>query len=155
MKLMKLILPISVIAIGMPVFAHADAIGTTAMFSLTVDGCTGGCGTAPFATVTLTQSATGVVDVKEVLTSTTPAEGFVATGSGQSLEFNLKNDPAITFSFITAGFAQVTPKNAGGFGDFDYAVSCSGLSCGPGGSTVNHGPLEFTITNGTGVNVSD
>ena len=138
--LKKILLSSSVLVLMSPVFAHADLIGATESFTLTVDGCTGGCGTAPFATVTLLQSATGVVTVTEVLTTTTPAEGFVGTGSGNSLEWNLKNDPtiSITPNSTTLGFGPVTPKNAGGFGSFEYALDCDGLTCGPGASTRNH-----------------
>jgi PEP-CTERM motif len=155
--LKKILLSSSVLVLMSPVFAHADLIGATESFTLTVDGCTGGCGTAPFATVTLLQSATGVVTVTEVLTTTTPAEGFVGTGSGNSLEWNLKNDPtiSITPNSTTLGFGPVTPKNAGGFGSFEYALDCDGLTCGPGASTRNPGPLTFTVTSASGVNVSD
>lgn len=154
--LKKISLLSSILVLASSVFAHADAIGTVATYNLTIDGCSGGCGTAPFGTITLTQTATGVVTVLETLN---PGEGFVATGAGESLDFNLVGDPSnISIAFIPAtpvNFAEVTPKSAGGYGTFDYAVSCSGLSCGPGAKTTNPGPLEFTVTDGTGVNVSD
>jgi hypothetical protein len=154
--LKKLILLSSVLVLASSVFAHADAIGTVATYTLTIDGCSGGCGTAPFGTITLTQTGVGVVTVLETLN---PGEGFVGTGSGNSLDFNLVGDPSnITITFIPATpveFAEVTPKSAGGYGTFDYAVDCDGISCGPGAKTINPGPLEFTVTDGNGVNVSD
>ena len=136
-------------------FAKADAIGTTAVFQLTLDGCSGTCGTSPFGTVTLVQTATGVVTVTETLKATTPAEGFVATGAGESLDWNLTGDPSITIGFLTPGFASTGATSASTFGSFEYSVSCAGISCGPGASKTNLGPLEFTVTDGAGVNVSD
>jgi hypothetical protein len=151
--LKKLVLLGTALAFGSAGIAHADAIGTIGMFSLTLDGCTGGCGAAPYGTIKLEQTGLGVVTVTETLAH--PTEGFVATGAGKSLEWSLTGDPSITIGSLTPGFAVVAPGNAGGFGTFDYAVSCSGISCGPGSSVVNHGPLSFTVTDGTGVNVSD
>jgi hypothetical protein len=151
----KVLLLSSVCLLASASFARADAIGTTALYSLTLDGCTGSCGAGPYGTVKLVQTSAGLVTVTETLATTVPAEGFVATGAGKSLEFNLSGAPVITIGSITSGFAQVTPGNAGGFGTFDYALSCAGLSCGPGASVTNPGPLSFTVTNGTGVNVSD
>jgi len=136
-------------------FAKADAIGTTAVFQLTLDGCTGTCGTSPFGTITLVQTATGVVTVTETLKATTPAEGFVATGAGKSLDWNLTGNPAITIGFLTPGFASTGATSASTFGSFEYSVSCAGISCGPGASVTNPGPLSFTVTDGAGVNVSN
>jgi PEP-CTERM motif len=151
--LKKLLLLGTAFAFGSAGMAHADAIGTTAMFSLTLDGCSGGCGAAPYGTIKLEQTATGIVTVTETLAH--PSEGFVATGAGKSLEFNLTGAPSITIGNLTSGFAVVAPGNAGGFGTFDYAVSCATLSCGPGASVVNPGPLSFTVTDAAGVNVSN
>jgi hypothetical protein len=133
-------------------FAKADAIGTTATYSLTVDGCSGTCGTGPFGTIKLVQTATGVVTVTETLAS---GVAFVATGAGNSLEFNLSGDPVVMFGSITPGFKSNGPDSASAFGSFDYTLTCSGLSCGPGASTTNPGPLSFTVTDLAGVNVSD
>jgi hypothetical protein len=64
-------------------------------------------------------------------------------------------DPAIAIGFHTRGFASTGPATASTFGSFDYSVSCAGISCGPGASVTNPGPQSFTVTNGTGVNVSN
>jgi hypothetical protein len=136
-------------------FAKADAIGTTSVFQLTFDGCSGTCGTSPFGTVTLVQTATGVVTVTETLKATTPAEGFVATGAGESLAWNLTGNPSITIGSLTSGFGVTGATSASSFGSFEYSVSCAGISCGPGASVVNPGPLSFTVTDAAGVNVSD
>jgi len=136
-------------------FARADAIGTTEVFSLTLDACSGTCGTSPFGTITLVQTAAGVVTVTETLKATTPAEGFSATGAGESLAWNLTGNPSITIGNLTSGFGIAGPTSASAFGSFEYSVSCAGISCGPGASVTNKGPLSFTVTDGAGVNVSD
>ena len=145
----------SVLVLASATLAHADAIGTTKLFQLTFDACSGSCGTSPFGTVTLVQTATGVVTVTETLKATTPAEGFVATGAGESLDWNLTGNPLITIGFLTPGFGVTGATSASAFGNFEYSVSCAGISCGPGASVTNPGPLSFTVTNGAGVNVSD
>ena len=147
----------SVLVLASATFAHADVIGTTSVFQLTLDGCSGTCGTSPFGTVTLVQTATGVVTVTETLKATTPAEGFVATGAGESLDWNLTGNPVITIGFLTSGFGVTGATSASAFGNFEYSVSCAGISCGPGASTTNPGPLSFTVTDASadGVNVSD
>ncbi len=150
--LKRLLLLGSVVMLGSAMSAYADPIGTQAIFSLTQDGCSGGCGAGPYGTITVTQTATGVVTVSEMLSS---GVAFVATGAGKSIEFNLAGDPAVTIANITSGFASTGAATASTFGSFDYSLSCSGLSCGPGASKTNPGPLSFTVTSGAGVNVSD
>ena len=148
----KLLLLSAALVLAAAPFAKADAIGTTAIFSLTLDGCSGTCGTGPFGTIQLVQTSTGVVTVTETLAQNV---AFVATGAGKSLEFNLAGNPAITLGDITTGFASSGAATASTFGSFEYSLSCSGLSCGPGASKTNPGPLSFTGTSIAGVNVSD
>ena len=151
----KILLLSSVLLLAPASFLHADAIGTTATYSLTFDGCSGSCGAGPFGTITLVQTATGVVTVTETLA---PGVAFVATGAGKSLEFSLFGDPAITIGSLTSGFVSTGAASASTFGSFDYSVSCAGMQpnhCGPGGSNKNPGPLSFTVTDGAGVNVSN
>lgn len=115
---------------------------SAASFDLTVDGCTGGCGSPIYATVTLTQSGSNVI-VTETLVNAT---GFVQTGAGDALEFNILGDPAITITGISSGFSiGPAPDTASTFGSFDYSITCSG--CGPGGSSTLSGPLTFTVDN--------
>jgi hypothetical protein len=150
--LKKLFLLTSVLAFGAATFAHADAIGTMANYSLTFDGCSGGCGTNPFGSIQLVQTGTGVVTVTVTLIS---GDEFVKTGAGDALEFNLTGDPAITIGSLTSGFSVgPAPDTAPSFGSFDYSVTCSG--CGNGGSSPLPGPLSFTVTDAAvgGVNVS-
>src|ERR1700748_719540 len=130
----KILFLSSVLVLASSSFAKADAIGTTSVFQLTLDGCSGTCGTSPFGTITLVQTATGVVTVTETLKATTPAEGFVATGAGESLAWNLTGNPAISIGFLTSGFGITGATSASTFGSFEYSVSCAGISCGPGAS---------------------
>jgi hypothetical protein len=166
----KFLLSLAVLGLGWSVAAHADPIGTTETFNLTVNGCSSACGIngTDFGTITLTQTGIGVVTVTETLNSLlSPAPGFVDTGAGESLVFALTGDPTITIGNLTTGFQRVPTAdlNNGPFGTGEYAVTCGGygkgknavggLSCGPGASTTNLGPLSFTVTDAAGVNVSN
>src|SRR5436190_5018083 len=64
---------------GLLVAAPAQAL----VFDLTSDHCTGGCGTPPFGTVTLTQNGT-TVDVNVTLAA---GYFFVKTGSADLMNF--------------------------------------------------------------------
>lgn len=136
-------------------------------FTMNVDGCSAGCGgTVPYATVTLTQEGSNVL-VTEIL-NPTYTKGFVATGAGQSLEFNITGDPSITIIAnpgLTSGFTigtgtspgvfEVGPASAHAstFGIFDYSVSCMVPSgCGHGASNPDMGPLSFVVE---GVTIAD
>jgi len=142
----------SVFVLASASFAKADAIGTTATFSLAIDGCTGTCGTSPFGTIKLVQTTSSLVTVTVSLLN---GDEFIKTGAGDALEFNLSGDPTpITIANLTTGFSVgPAPDTASTFGSFDYSVTCSG--CGPGGSSPLPGPLSFTVTDGAGVSVSE
>jgi hypothetical protein len=120
--------------------AHADTIGTTKTFSLTVDGCSLGCGIGPYGTILLTQTATGVTVLETLLNGNM----FVKTGAGDALEFN----SAGAIENITAGFSVgPAPDKASAFGNFLQSVTCSG--CGKGASSPLSGPLSFTVAGAT------
>ncbi|HEY4381729.1 MAG TPA: PEP-CTERM sorting domain-containing protein [Acidobacteriaceae bacterium] len=135
-----------------PLIAHADTIGTIGTFTLTNGGSC--CSPGPFGTITLTQTAAGVVTVMETLA---PNEYFVGTGAGDSLGFNVKPaDGALTIGNITAGFHNVGSDSLSPFGSFLEAVTCDDPASCHGGQTSNIvGPLSFTVTSALGVNVSD
>jgi hypothetical protein len=151
----KLLIAAAVVAMASGLVARADTIGQTLTFNVNKDGCSGGCGTGStvFGTIVLTYTGSGV-DVKETLNS--PSE-FVES-SGDSLAFNVTGG-SITITGLTSGFTVVGGTDTAGtwtassgsiheppFGDYDYAVTCAATSCGPGSSTQNPGPLEFTIS---------
>jgi hypothetical protein len=119
------------------------------IYSFTIDDSTGTVlGTGPFGTVTLTQDGANSVDVKVVLAA---GEGFVSTGAGESLLFNLTNYPDIAISNLTAGFTKGNTTGGAslfhedGTGSWEYFVGC-GTACGSGGSNPYTGELDFTVT---------
>jgi hypothetical protein len=89
---------------------------------------------------------------------------FVHTGFDTDFGFNLKNDPTITYSGVSSGFAATggspqskSTANMGsglhmdGTGFFEYGTTCT--ACGNGGAMPQSGPLNFTIT-GTGLSTA-
>ena len=136
-----------------PVFAHADVIGTDVMFTLTNKGSLTGV-TGPFGTIELKQTSTGVVTVTETLAAN---EYFAGTGAGNSLAFNVNPaDGALTIGNITTGFQNNGPDNSSPFGSFLESVTCISPTYCQGGNVSNTaGPLSFTVTSASGVNVSD
>ena len=119
------------------------------IFTLNQDGCTGGCGfgSTVFGTVNLVQGSDA--NHVDITVNLNPPEGFVDTGAGQSLEFNIAGTPAITITNLTNGFVVTGgPAHASTFGWFDYSVDCGGEQpghCGTGGSAPLPGPLSFTV----------
>jgi len=127
--------------------AHAATI----TFTLTQDGCTGTCGTAPFGTITLTDNGSGssaFVTVKETLATN---ERFAGTGAGDALEFSVAG--AITLSNFSSGFgAGPGPDTASTFGTFLESATCT--TCQGGNASNPPGPLSFNVSSATGVTVS-
>lgn len=131
--------------------AHADTI----TFSLTQDGCSGSCGTGPYATVTITETSATTVLVTETLAS---GVRFAGSGAGDALEFNLAGNPTITLSDFTSGFKTgPSPDTASTFGSFGYSVTCNynGGACHGGQAGNSPGPLSFTVTDLSGISVAD
>jgi len=119
------------------------------------------CGSGPFGSVNVTQFAPNIVDVLVTLNT---GNGFIDTGSGQHPDFawSLTGNPALTLggnlTIVDDGSGGAWAWSLGGsvttsdnLGTFMYFLSCSGtavspqISCGPGASTPNPGPLEFRI----------
>lgn len=109
-----------------------------------------GSGTAPagpYGTVQLNDNGGADVTVTVTLAS---GEGFVNTGAGESLMWDLFGtttpQPSQTITGLTSGFSfdvNGTGIHSGGGGDFDYAINC--VICGHGGSNPYTGTLSFTI----------
>jgi hypothetical protein len=137
----------SLIAIGLLVAAtSAQAIS----FDLTSDHVTGGAGTPPFGTVTLTQNGTSV-DFNVTLTA---GYSFVLTGAADNQYFKF-NAIGITTADITVtqnftGFtlsAATGAFNGDGTGDFTFGITSNN---GSGGSPPHYlGPLLFSVANST------
>jgi hypothetical protein len=129
----------SVMAIGTP------ATASTITYSLTIDHCTGGCGVAPFGTVTLTDVALGNVEVKVELS---PASNLLmASGLGGTFVWNLLGNPTITTPDLPGTYDLLNGGLPGaihfdGFGDFEYGVK---NNTGNGSGNALAGPLTFHV----------
>ena len=122
---MRKLSSIGFLAFAMLAFIVRPASATSITYQLTVDHCTGGCGSSPFGSVTLNDfGGTGDVLVTVALTS---GNRFIDTGFAGAFAFNLLGDPTISVTSITSGFALVSPTAGSlhfdGFGFFDYAIS--------------------------------
>lgn len=112
-------------------------------------------------TVTLTGSGANVL----VTVALTGNEGFGDTGAGESLLWNMSN-ASLSITGLTPGFSVVggtmsesgwtvsnaqggvmSGQGAAGTGQWDFAVTCRGGACGPGGSRPYAGTLRLTIDN--------
>jgi len=120
------------------------------VYTFNTNNCSTSC--LPFTgTITVTQDGanTVLVDVE--------GTGFTfVTSSGGSANFffNILNDPTISVSNLTSGWALVSttasPTDAlggGGWG-FDYALTCqiAPSPCSPGASNPKPPPLKFDVT---------
>lgn len=144
MLLKKILMFGSLCLLASATFSHASTI-----FSLTSDACTGTCGPAGtvFATVTLTQTASGVSVVEDLLSG----EHFAVTGAGSPLVFNL--DSNFTISGLATGFSSAGSNKASAFGQFTNSIDCGSPLCSNGGKKTNSaGPLSFLVQ---GAQISD
>ena len=148
MKNSKILLVVACLALAAP-FAQAIT------FDLTSDHVTGGAGTPPFGTVTLTQNGANV-DFSVALTA---GYGFVLTGSADFQYFKFNGIGVVVGDIININqnFAPFTLSGAasavpGGFsgdgtGDFTFGITSDH---GNGGSPpIYAGPLSFTVANAT------
>jgi hypothetical protein len=123
-------------------------------FQFTSDHLTGGAGTPPFGTVTLTQAGANV-DFDVTLTA---GYQFILTGSADSEYFKFNDSaPGASAANIT-NITQNNPHgtmagdmgtfNGDGTGDFSFGITVPGLGNG-GGPSAFDGPIDFTVTNAT------
>jgi PEP-CTERM motif-containing protein len=136
---LKLLLP-ALLSLGLVTLpAMAD------QYSLTQDHCTGGCGTAPFGTIDVTQDGTNTVKLVVTLSG---SDKFVSTGFPGSFGFDLVGNPTIGISNLTSGWSLLSTTAGNlhfdGFGSLDYALLCN--ACGHGASNPFAGPISFDIT---------
>ncbi len=136
MRLKLLLLALLGLGAGLPAFAD--------IYSLTIDHCSGGCGTAPFGTINVTQDGMNTVLVDVSLTSSE----FVNTGFPGSFAFDLLGNPTISVTNLTSGWSLLSTSAGSlhfdGFGNLDYALLCA--ICGNGGSNPFPGPISFDVT---------
>ena len=141
-------LGLSALILSVPVAAKCDSI----TYTLTTSGCSGGCGTSPYGTITLTQSGNNV----NVVETLNPGYYLINTGGGNanSLDFNLDKTATITNITPNNLFSNGGSDSAGGtFGTFNNSIECSG--CKPGASGVPNSDsqtLSFTVD---GVTLTD
>jgi hypothetical protein len=141
----------ALLAIGAPA-ARADAI-----YNITVDGCTGGCGPqASFGTVDLhTVNSTTV----QISVSLLNGNMFVTTGSHTGFAFNIQGSPATVGTLPTGWVDAGGPFTEPGFGTFSNGVNCTmgntNSKKGCAGSNPWAGTLQFNVTRGTGLTLSD
>lgn len=152
----------NLMAAAVSVMFAGAAMADTVTYNLDQDACTGTCGTGPFGTVTLTEVSAIQVDVTVTLVTNT---GFVNSGAGDSLAFNLTPGISVSISNIdtwdpTSGtyvpnsfFTAVgTPK---GISNTSFTNAVDDTS-GPNGASppLQVGPLKFSITALAGATLS-
>src|SRR5262245_43031126 len=103
-------------------------------FNLTSDHCTGGCGTAPFGSVTVTQDGANV----DIAVALAAGYSFVKSGSGDFQNFKFNGvDVALTDIVVDAHspalVAATGAFNGDGTGNFSFGINCPG--CGNGGGS--------------------
>jgi hypothetical protein len=119
------------------------------VFDLTSDHCTGGCGTAPFGTVTLTQNGTSVDFIVDLAGANTWAktgaadfQAFKFNGTGVAL-----GDISVTQTFAGQTLAgQTGALNGDGTGNFLFGIAC--ITCGNGASLITSN-VVFSVANAT------
>lgn len=121
-------------------------------YDFTSDHCTGGCGTAPFGTVTLLQNGT-TVDVTVHLNA---PNQFVNTGAADGLAFKF-NATGVVLADITVnqnapvGVLPLDPVNGSfnGDGTGSFAWGIDAVNQGPGASEPFSTDIIFHVANAT------
>ena len=123
------------------------------VFDLTSDHCTGGCGTAPFGTVDVTQVGTGVHFVVDLANGPPNAVGWAQTGAAdfQLFKFNATGVVLTDISVIQTFAGQTLAGQTGAFngdgtGTFSFGIAC--ITCGNGNLGISSN-VDFTIANAT------
>jgi hypothetical protein len=130
----------------------ASPVQAGVVFDLTGDHCsgTGGCGTPPFGSVTLTQNGS-TVDVDVDLFG---VNQFVKTGAADSQAFKF-NASGVVLGDITVNqnnpgktlAAQTGAFNGDGTGSFSFGIACT--TCGGGASDKFSTDIIFHVANAT------
>jgi len=133
----------------------ASPARATVIYTLTIDHCTGGCGTSPFGTITINNNGANSVTIDIALNN---GNQFVQTGQpGSTVAFNsLDNQTISLFSSSLPGWSIDTPSPgsymADGFGTFQYSLNCCNSM--QGGGNAQTGPVHLVL-NGTGLDETD
>ncbi|MEK7761866.1 MAG: PEP-CTERM sorting domain-containing protein [Nitrospirota bacterium] len=134
----------ALLMVGLAVAAPAYAIS----YDLTSDHCTGGCGTAPFGTVTLTQNV-GNVDFTVHLIN---GNSFVKSGAADLQNFKFNGNGVVLGDITVDAHSPVLVAatgtfNGNGTGAFSFGINCPG--CGNGGSGDFANDIVFHVANAT------
>jgi hypothetical protein len=127
-------------------------------FQLTSDHCTGGCGTPPFGTVTVTQDGLNV----DISVSLADANRFVLTGAADDMFFKFNGtgvalgDISVDQTVAGINLIPATGDLSGdGTGNFTFGITCTeatgGATCGQGGANALPvgSTISFTVANAT------
>ena len=132
------------------VVAGVSTPASAITFDFTSDHCSGGCGTPPFGSVTLTQNGANVsVDVDLFGTN-----AFAKTGAADMQAFKF-NATGVVLTDITVTqnasgqtlAAQTGAFNGDGTGNFSFGIACT--TCGGGSSSAFSTDIIFTVANAT------
>jgi hypothetical protein len=158
---------LSLIAVALAAFPSGKSAKADAIYNLTYDSCSGGCGNGQgtnnnsFGTVTLSQvNADQVLVTVQLNTNVSLDTDFVNTGNGsnhQPFAFNLDTSGTISGISNTNYFAVgPTGDSISGLGTFSNTIACTN-ACPPGGSGADQlgDLLSFRVTNNSGLSISD
>jgi hypothetical protein len=138
------------LSLGLIGAAHATVVSQLDIIS------SGSIGSGTLATVVLKQNGADQVEVSVTLATDT---AFVATGGPHNafvFNLDLTTPYSIAITSPTSGiFALATKANQTNapYGAFSNAIDCPG--CGPGASHKFAGPLDFTVSDASGIDVND
>ena len=140
--------------IASAVFAPGIARATPTSYSLSINGCSSGCGTGPYGTVAVDSDASNAsaLDISVVLA---PGYAFRHANDANhwAMAFSLAGNPIIAISGLSsAAFSRPdgTTFNDSPFGNFQYALACGGATCSTGFTAQNPTTLSFVVTPQTG-----
>jgi hypothetical protein len=119
------------------------------VFDLTSDHCTGGCGTPPFGTVTVTQSGANV----DITVDLANGINWAKTGAVDFQEFKFNGtgvvlgDITVNQTFAGQTLAPQTGNfNGDGTGNFTFGIACT--TCGNGNLGITS-DIVFHVANAT------
>ena len=148
--------PISLLLGAVALLAASIALptaGNAVTFDLTSDHCDGGCGTAPFGTVDVTQVGANVHIVVDLANGPPNTISWAQTGAAdfQLFKFNATGVVVGDISVVQTFAGQTLQANTGTFnghdtGPFSFGISCT--TCGSGALGISSN-LDFTIANAT------
>ena len=148
--------PISLLLGAVALLASSIALptaGNAVSFDLTSDHCIGGCGTAPFGTVDVTQVGANVNIVVDLANGPPNTVSWAQVGQAdfQLFKFNatgvVVGDISVTQTFAGNTLqANTGTFNGDGTGPFSFGISCTTCGNGALGITSN---LVFSIANAT------